>query len=517
MILITSAAFVSPGLVSEFGKLPPSFLPVQNRRLFEHQISLIDHYLGSFKGTQILSLPKSYSVSAYDEALLKKLGVQSLYVPEGLSLGQSIVYVLNSTAHYDEPLFILHGDTLFTELVGEVDSYSVSTARDQYEWAAAGSVENKQVYSGLFSFSNQSLLIQKIVEAGYGFIKGVEAYAATKPMKAVELKGWMDFGLVNSYYRSSSQLTTQRVFNNMKMTRYSVRKSSKDGAKMRAEANWMLSLPSSMRHYAPAVYDHGEDFYEIEYYFLPTLANLFVYGELSPLVWEEIIGACHEYLNDESIVPAPNADTIARQNDKLYTDKTLERLNKYAEQNGISLEHPWRINGKDVPTLNEIVKELDSAMSKQDTRFATLMHGDPCFSNMLYDFKSKTIKLIDPRGINLDGNLSIYGDFRYDVGKLAHSIIGMYDFIIGGRCNYKANGDYDVELSFEDNPVVAQTQEFFLHQQFGGYSLDELSMYPVMIHLFLSMLPLHSDHPERQRAFLANALRLYVEYKKDKQ
>ena len=215
-------------------------------------------------------------------------------------------------------------------------------------------------------------------------------------------------------------------------------------------------------------------------------------------------------------MPAPNADIIARQNDKLYTDKTIERLKKYAEQNAISLERPWRINGTDVPSLNEIVKELDSSISKHDTRFATLMHGDPCFSNMLYDFKSKTIKLIDPRGIDLDGNLSIYGDFRYDVGKLAHSIIGMYDFIIGGRCNYKANSDYDVELSFEENSVVAQTQEFFLHQQFDGYSLKELSMYPVLIHLFLSMLPLHSDHPERQRAFLANALRLYVEYKIDK-
>lgn len=516
MILITSAAYVSPGLISEFGKLPPAFLPVQNRRLFEHQIALVNKCLGTHKGAQILSLPKNYTLSTYDKQLLIKFGFQIQYVPEGLNLGQSIVYVLNSTARYDEPLFILHGDTLFSELMGDVDSYSVSTARDQYEWAAAGSVDNKQVYSGFFSFSNQSLLIQKIVETGYSFIKGIEAYAATKPMKAVELRGWMDFGLVNSYYRSSSQLTTQRVFNNMRMTRYSVRKSSKDKRKMQAEVNWLLSLPSAMRHYAPAVYDKGDDFYEIEYYFLPTLANLFVYGELSPLVWEEIIGACLEYLRDSSSVIAPDSEKIALQNDKLYTAKTIERLQKYADSTGISLDHEWRINGNEVPSLNNIVKELDSVISKNDTRFATLMHGDPCFSNMLYDFKSKTVKLIDPRGLDLDGNLSIYGDFRYDVGKLAHSIIGMYDFIIGGRCNYNACSEYDVELSFEENNVVAQSQKFFLQQQFAGYSLKELSVYPVLIHLFLSMLPLHSDHPERQRAFLANALRLYVDYKKEK-
>jgi hypothetical protein len=33
----------------------------------------------------------------------------------------------------------------------------------------------------------------------------------------------------------------------------------------------------------------------------------------------------------------------------------------------------------------------------------------------------------------------------------------------------------------------------------------------VMVGLFLSMLPLHADRPDRQQAFVANALRLYAE------
>ena len=513
MILITSAAYVSPGLVSEFGKLPPAFLPVQNRRLFEHQKYLIEKYKGTDKGSTILSLPAGYMLSIYDRKRLEELCIQPLSVPEGLSLGASVIYVLNSLAKYDEPLFILHGDTLFAELTDQTDCYSVSTAKDQYEWASAGEVGSKQVYSGFFSFTNQSLLIQKIVENQYKFIKGVEAYAEIRSLKALEIKGWMDFGLVNSYYRSTSQLTTQRVFNNMKMTRYSVRKSSRDARKMQAEVNWMLSLPPAMRHYVPSVYDKGEDFYEIEYYFLPSLANLFVFGELSSLVWEGIVNACIEYIDDEAKIVAPNADYIAKQNDKLYRDKTIERLNKYAEKQGISLSNTWCVNGAEIPSLNDIIDEIDAMMSKGDTRFATLMHGDTCFSNMLYDFKSKTIKLIDPRGIDLDGNLSIWGDFRYDVGKLAHSIVGMYDFIIGGRFEYKEKSTYDVELHFEDNPIICSLQDYFLHSKIAGYNVMELSVYPVLIHLFLSMLPLHSDYPERQKAFLANALRLYVKMK----
>lgn len=514
MILITSAAYVSPGLASEFGKLPPAFLPVQNRRLFEHQKSLIDKFLGADKGSVILSLPVSYKLSIYDRKRLEELQIHPLSVPEGLSLGSSVVYVLNSMAKYNEPLFILHGDTLFAELADQTDCYSVSTAKDQYEWASAGEVDSKKVYSGFFSFSNQSLLIQKMVENQYKFIKGVEAYAEIHLMKALEIKGWMDFGLVNSYYRSTSQLTTQRVFNNMQMTRYSVRKSSKDAKKMQAEVNWMLSLPPTMRHYVPSVYDKGEDFYEIEYYFLPSLANLFVFGELSPLVWEGIVNACIEYIEDEARISTSNIEYIAKQNDKLYKDKTSERLHKYAELQGVSLSIPWCVNGTETPSLSDIIDEIDGMMGKDDTRFATLMHGDACFSNILYDFKSKTIKLIDPRGLDLDGNFSIWGDFRYDVGKLAHSIVGMYDFIIGGRFEYKEKSPYDVELYFEDNPTISSLQDYFLNLKIAGYSVMELSVYPVLIHLFLSMLPLHSDYPERQKAFLANALRLYVKMKK---
>lgn len=513
MILITSAAYVSPGLISEFGKLPPAFLPVQNRRLFEHQKALIDKFLGADKGDIVLSLPVSYKLSVYDRKRLEELSIHPLSVPERLSLGESIIYVLNSMAKYNEPLFILHGDTLFAELTEQTDCYSVSTAKDQYDWASAGEAADKHVYSGFFSFSNQSLLIQKIVECQYKFINGVEAYSEVRSLSPIEIKGWMDFGLVNSYYRSTSQLTTQRVFNNMKMTRYSVRKSSQDLRKMQAEANWMLSLPPSMRHYVPSVYDKGDDFYEIEYYFLPSLANLFVFGELSPLVWEGIINACIEYIDDEARIGAPNAVYVAKQNDKLYKSKTIERLNKYAVQQGISLSEPWRINGVETPSLNHIIEDIDVMMSKENTRFATLMHGDTCFSNMLYDFKSKTIKLIDPRGLDLDGNLSIWGDFRYDVGKLAHSIVGMYDFIIGGRFEYKENNAYDVELYFEDNATISSLQDYFLNLEISGYSMRELSVYPILIHLFLSMLPLHSDYPERQKAFLANALRLYVKMK----
>ena len=266
MILITSAAYVTPGLASEFGKLPPCMLPVQNRRLYEHQIKLFP-----LEEQIVLSLPKDYDLSSFDENRLRELGVDIILVPEGFSLGESIVYVLNVKSAYSEPIKILHGDTLFKSIPKDDDVCAVSKPEDNYDWASA-STDMSTVYSGYFSFSNQSLLIRKITLNNYNFIKGVEAYNEICPLKCQVIPEWMDFGLVNTYYRSVSKLTTERVFNNLRVSKHSVCKSSKNKIKISAEANWFKSLPTDLKQYAPSLWDEGEKddcaFYEIEYYYL---------------------------------------------------------------------------------------------------------------------------------------------------------------------------------------------------------------------------------------------------------
>ena len=62
MILITSGAYIDSSLASEFGYIPPCMLPVQNKRLYEHQINLIRNHFGKDEKV-VLSLPKSYSMN----------------------------------------------------------------------------------------------------------------------------------------------------------------------------------------------------------------------------------------------------------------------------------------------------------------------------------------------------------------------------------------------------------------------------------------------------------------------
>lgn len=518
MILITSAAYVSPALISEFGKLPPAMLPVQNRRLFEHQLDLItDAKFGKI----FLTLPNKFDLTEIDERKLKDKKVTTIKVPEGLTLGQSIVYALNVIGRYNEPLYLLHGDTLFSSLSTKEDIFATNKAEDDYSWAIVESSSDPEVYSGYFSFSSISLLIQKITENNYQFISGLTAYQDVRPMKGIRLQNWMDFGLINSYYRSVAKLTTQRVFNSLKVNRHSLTKYSKDSRKILAEANWFSSLPKEMRHYAPALWDsgiteEGYGYYEIEYYYQSSLANLFVFGKNPPFVWEEIINSCVQFINEEALFKPKEPQIVMHQTARLYGDKTISRLEDYAQSANIQLDKTWSINGNEVPNLLDIAKEMDMAIDKENTKFATLMHGDFCFSNILYDFKSKSIRVIDPRGLDTDGHQSIYGDLRYDVAKLAHSILGMYDFIIGDNFNYEETKPYDISFKLPQNTTITYIQRFFCKLMFAGYSLKELATYPILVHLFLSMLPLHSDNTKRQKALLANALRLYVEYQKCK-
>ncbi len=83
------------------------------------------------------------------------------------------------------------------------------------------------------------------------------------------------------------------------------------------------------------------------------------------------------------------------------------------------------------------------------------MHGDFCFSNITYDFAIIRIKTIDPRGLTPNNELTIYGDTQYDIAKLSHSVLGLYDWIIAGY--------YHVDIANKDitkHPSTPETARF---------------------------------------------------------
>jgi hypothetical protein len=181
-----------------------------------------------------------------------------------------------------------------------------------------------------------------------------------------------------------------------------------------------------------------------------------------------------------------------------FTDEDIEILKKYSV-----------ITGK-IWSDEEWYMALRSEIDKFDFSTNSIMHGDFCFSNILYDFRSQSIKVIDPRGIDNEGEITIYGDILYDITKLAHSIIGLYDFIIAGY--YEINIESENQINFQINisDSTKEIQQFFLNIKFNGQTIKHEFYINQLVHLFLSMLPLHSENIDRQYALMSNALRLYL-------
>ncbi|MDW8465868.1 MAG: hypothetical protein RML35_06715 [Chloroherpetonaceae bacterium] len=134
-----------------------------------------------------------------------------------------------------------------------------------------------------------------------------------------------------------------------------------------------------------------------------------------------------------------------------------------------------------------------------------IMHGDLCFSNILYDVSNQIVRLIDPRGSF--GEKGIYGDPRYDMAKLRHSVAGLYDFIVADMFEAREEKqEFRVEI-FDAQNLKEIIADFNQQLEENGYNVQHIKLIEGL--LFISMLPLHQDYPKRQlMMFLTGIMRL---------
>ncbi len=514
-LLVTSGAWCGTELQAEFGRLPPALLPLGNRRLFVHQHAA----LGAAADRILLSLPEEFALEEMDRAALDARGIEVVPVPPGLSLGQSVVYVLNVTGAATGPLRILHGDTLLEGLdLAAEDAVSVGPAAAGYSWghvAREGDAvravtgpggAGAEVLTGYFAIAAPVLLIQAVTRRGGDFVAGLADYARQRPLRALEAARWLDFGHLNTYHRSRRQVTTERAFNRLAPGRRRVEKSGADPRKIEAEARWFAGLPEAMRIHAPAYLGMRREgdrvSYAIEYLHLPTLSDLFVFGRLPPDAWARIFDACDEFLSACAAHPAPAGAEPA----SLFGPKTLARLEEFAAARGLSLDAPARLDGRPLPGLRAMAEA--AAARIPEGAAASLVHGDFCFSNILYDTRAELVRVIDPRGLDGGRRFASHGDLRYDLGKLFHSVVGRYDHIMAGAARLRRDGPLDLRLELPDSAPLAAVERGFTERRFAGMAVDG-AIGAIGVLLFLSMLPLHADDPARQDTLLANAMRLF--------
>lgn len=530
MILITSGAFLNAEFSSLLGKLPPAFLPVGNKRLFEWQLA----DLAKLNDRIVLTVPEEFQLDSFDHKKLRAAQVSILPVPACMSLGQSVVYSINVERAGNEPVRILHGDTLCGPVDGFGDDMALGGSTDEfYSWAeykidddgrphfregllTGGSP--RQVLTGYFTFSDGAELVRCISLAGMDFIGGFNHYAASRPFRVERSERWRDFGHIQTYFKSKARHTTERSFNTLDVNPRWIEKSSTDREKINAEAAWFEALPNSLKVATPQYIGRGttstgDPSYRLEYLYLNTLSELAVFGRLPTFSWVRIFQLSDDFLTQaKALSPLALAASAPRVLGEDYAIKTEKRLSKFASDSGFDIHATTALAGQPLPSLARIAEEIGALVGDADATDIGLLHGDFCFSNMFHDFRSAQLKVIDPRGRDFVGRLTPWGDIRYDIAKLMHSVWGRYDFLVSNHFELERHGETSFVLTFPKSGTEWQRiQRSFFELEFAGHSPSSEALCAMTIQLFLSMLPLHADAPHRQLGFVANALRLYNE------
>ena len=506
--VILSSTYVSEDLIVELGRIPPSMMPLRGKMLFEHQAS------NSPTTKNIISLPECYKLSEHQSEAINRRNIDITRVPSSNSIGEALAIVIGNYRP-DVPLEITFGDTVADYDGFPENSIMVNHASGYYEWSVYDTQNNvflpnsferpeNLVMSGCFKFSNVGMLIDSLKKEGNNFIGAINALLSSGEISIFESAQVFDFGHVKTYFQSRKSFTTERHFNHLTFDEDYIIKKSKNRIKLACEYTWFKSCPGDLKIYTPSTIPLKSDGgYKIEYLNLMPLNELLVYGELQPHIWESIFSSIRRFL-DKCDVPIID-ENLGGWDIIENTRKRLCLINQ-PMKNRLKI-----VLNKANMSFGDILNDLSLYIEGWDER-RSIIHGDLCFSNILYDTRSQRIKVIDPRGCDFDGFETNFGPMMYDYAKLAHSVFGHYDDIISGKYRFIFEEDVPVGLIFLDECKNRAIEEIYW-QVIVKDRLDKTAIYGITCLLFLSMLPLHEDSEERQMALFLNALRLHKELK----
>lgn len=321
-----------------------------------------------------------------------------------------------------------------------------------------------------------------------------------------------DCGNIENYYQARIDFLRTRSFNILEYNDLlgTIKKSGTNREKLADEINWFNNIPQELKIFAPRMIDYkideAEVSYSLEYYGYQSLADYFVLNQFDLNVWQTLIDRLFAILALFRKYHTPLPYTAFYE---MYVEKTQARINileqdenwrKLLSEEKIIINETT-LNGWPyyAHQLNHLVESLHKS------NVTSFIHGDLCLSNILFDPHTLLVKMIDPRG--RFGTQSIYGDHRYDIAKLRHSFGGLYDFILSDLfvLNEKNNSFIYKVLCDEEHLAISKLFDATLQEK--GYDLPSVALIEAL--LFVSMIPLHSDAPIRQKAmFLTSIQRL---------
>ena len=337
-------------------------------------------------------------------------------------------------------------------------------------------------------------------------------YMRTHSIQTEPAREWFDFGHVDNIVRARRRLLQPRHFNALTINPVlnTITKVSQHTTKLAQELEWFQLLPEDLKVLTPrlVVTRDGDGNVQVsqEFYGYPTLAELYTYGDLPVDVWRSVLRHVLRIHQEFRRYPGYLAPEHVAS---MYSDKTWTRLEALRLQ-----DERWaRLLASDTITYQgrtlRNVHVLADAINERaaglvDTAPICVIHGDFCFSNILFDLNNQIVRLIDPRGSF--GAPGIYGDARYDVAKLRHSVSGLYDFVMADLFDLTTDDDGFHADVYADARTKAIAREFDRMVAELGYDVNEIRFIEAL--LFISMVPYHQGHFQRQQILFLTGLTL---------
>lgn len=281
------------------------------------------------------------------------------------------------------------------------------------------------------------------------------------------------------------------------------------------EISWYINMPRTLQYMLPRIYSYScnitKPYISMELYGYGTLHDLLIHKTMTVNEWKKIFSQLRIIIDDMSNFTTYDAEEIKSSLTEMYINKTIERLNKLRndEKLKVYFNCAMIVNGETLDPIDTVIKRIKTDVKKilvdNFNSFFTIIHGDLCFPNILIEEKFNFLRLIDPRGSF--GSFKLFGDKRYELAKILHSIDGCYDYIIEDLFN--------IEYSNKGIKYELYNNSAFLKKLFKTeFNLSDTEYREIRLIeslLFLSMIPLHSDVPERQLAMLITGLKLFKE------
>ena len=523
MILILSSGEGEKSLKNEFGYLGSAALkPIGFKLLLEIQVEELRRH---FDDRIVVSVPESardYVARIAARPLLQQ--VEFCFVDNDLSLGKALDAVLRQYDP-DGAIRILFGDTLIRDFETGLDVVAVAETRSDLKWHCLEPQEHSPgvdgsslVWAGYFAISSAAALRDHITLADFDFIRAMDNYSDDLGCANWLADQWFDFGNVSTVYSSRVEFALTRVFNEVRFDGHVVTKKSEHNEKILSEVDWYRTVPDNLLTNTARLLNWSEGGYSIEVIPSASLAELFVYCQMPKGFWFDVRDRLAEYFEEAHLaLTAAQVDTapLTRYRHYLLAEKSRERLQEFLDQRNLTPNAHVMLNGLLSPSILEMLETcIEKALSVPPVY--GFLHGDFCLSNIFFEQRLNSIKLIDPRGVDRTYGSEQWGDLNYDLGKLFHSINGGYDLILNGFYQMSLGGNdgqsgvleacYDLDLS-DDQAFIREIFSGF--SPIAGLSYGEVAAYGALN--FFSMLPLHKEDRQRQDALFFNAVRLFLE------